>query len=312
MASLRRRILTRNPNVTGGGGGTTSGTAHLEWGPDFGNPPEFQVGVAVSMPEVSILNRETVGVTLTMPELALLNTKSVGAHLSGSVLGAPFWQSVQTATATNPDPPEITINKPDNVVEGDLLVSFIGIATLIGDLDINTPAGWTTIRGDVLITPSLRLRSFYKIATSSEPTTYTFEITVDGATSHILGEIHHIKGAHPTTPIDANTGATLLASALDPDPSAPAVTTVANDCLVFSILLHDHANLPQTHTAPANHVERTDFEVLNSNRKSLTSATRAFATPGAQAAVEFNCTEIVATDAVLQRISIAPGELIIA
>lgn len=267
------------------------------------------VGVAADLTTLALDNEKSVGVALDVTNLALDNTKSVGVALAGSVVSAPFWQSVATSRGSDGELSSITCNKPSGLAVGDLMLAFVGINDITTAANINTPSGWTLIRTDTQT--NLEARSFWKIADSSDVAASNFTFTFSAAQDNHTCEIHRIQGAHATTPIDANSGASLADSALDPDPSAPAVTTVANNCLVFAFLFHDHLLLNQTHTPPASHVERTDFEDDNSitGVVSSTSATRVFATPGSQAAVEFNCTESVATDAVMQRISIAPGTI---
>jgi hypothetical protein len=64
--------------------------------------------------------------------------------------------------------PMLTINKPAGTVEGDLMVAVMaagGGATWTGD------TGWTEL-ADQGVTPSLRIA--YKVASASEPSSYTF------------------------------------------------------------------------------------------------------------------------------------------
>jgi hypothetical protein len=269
------------------------------------------VGCHISLANVELGGALAAGVgsRITMPTMAMAHTKTVGGHISGTALGAPFWQNVTTKNVADGGNQSITVNVPAGTQDGDLLLLIVGNKTdLVGDANFNTPAGWNLIFHTDQ--SQMNLASFWRIA-SSEPASYTVT-TVTGPNDWV-GEMHRITGTHATTPLDASAEASLAAAAVDPDPSAPAVTTVAANCLVFAVLLHDHASLAQTHTPPASHAERTDFEGVGaSTRIGLTTATRVFATPGSQAAVEFNCTETVATDACMQRISIAPGTIVLA
>jgi len=275
------------------------------------------VGVNVDLESLALEHTKTIGATVTMPALALEHTKTARVHLSGSVLGAPFWQSEGHFGTTAAGPTNITCDIPPGTQVGDLLLAYIAASNTTTTPIITTPSGWTDIRSDTLdiaggAVVNIVVKSMSRIADGTEGATKTF--TVSGATN-ITSEIHRLNGVHQTTPIDAHAGATLIATAIDPDPSAPAVTTVADNCMVFAYLAHYHATVNQTHTSPASHVERTDFESDNATTGTVlgsTSATRVFATAGSQAAVEFNCTETVATDAVMQRIAIAPGSLVVA
>jgi hypothetical protein len=81
---------------------------------------------------------------------------------------------------------------------------------------------------------------------------------------------------------------------------------------VIAFLFHDHAALSQSHTAPASHVERTDFESATTVIKGSTSDTRVFAAIGATGTATHDCTETVATDGIMQRVAVAAGDLVIA
>lgn len=302
--------MARSGYQVSSSGSVSTTAASVAWGPDFGESADNNtrsIGVNLAFPSIALEHSKTVRTQLTMPSLDLQHSKSIGVDLTGTVSGAPFWQSVRTAVV--PSSTSINVFKPTGTVEGDLLVAFVGIYTAVGVGDVNTPSGWNSIRTDTVT--NNRVRSFYKTATASEPASYTFTFTA--TQDRASAEAHRINATHATTPIDAHAGATVTAADLDPDPSAPAVTTVSSNCLVLAYLYHDHGVLNNTHTAPANHVERTDFETAGAvSIHASTSATRVFATAGSQAAVEFNCTEATGTDGVMQRVAIAPGVLTIA
>lgn len=268
---------------------------------------------SISIPNLGLSTDISQTQAIRNPNLGLSMAVSQTQTLGGKILGAPFWQSVGTKANNAAGSTSIIIPKPSGLVVGDLMLAFIGTSKAATDATVNTPTGWALVRATGLggVTQVL-VRSFWKIADSADVAASDFTFTFTASADNSTGEIHRINAAHATTPIDASNGATLAASAADPDPSAPAVTTVAANCLVFAFLFHSHAALTQSHTPPASHVERTDFQNSNTIIFGSTSATRTFASPGLQAAVEFNCTETVATDAVMQRVSIAPGEQIIA
>lgn len=312
----RKRIKHR---TSGAAGGVTPIIGVVEWGPDFGESSDnntFTVGCNVTMPQIELIGNLNCGCNVAFTDLAVDYTgPTVGAHLSGEVLGAPFWQSVQTNTATASP---ISVNKPASVAVGDLMVALIGI-TCTGPTAtpvVTPPAGWTlildtTINGAANTTHG---SSYYRIADGTEGSSFNFSYTLGtGTTERVTGEIHRIIGTHATTPINVSAEATLLGTALTPDPVSPAVTTTAINCLVFAWLVHDHLALSQTHTEPASHIETTDFQATNTgNIVSSTTDWRVFATAASTGTATHNCSETVATDAVLQRIAISPGTLIIA
>lgn len=277
-------------------------------------------GVGIDLDSLAMVGNLGVNAAITMPALALTGNLGVDAAMTGTALGAPFWQEVNTGiiaptVGTNST---VTVSKLAGTQVGDLLLAFVGIMGGLLATDWNTPSGWTLVRTDTQTTAGGAATNnaagiFWRIADSSDigGAPYSFSATVAG--TRLTAEVHRITAFDSSTPIDAHAGATLLASALDPDPNPPSVTTTVVNTRVFAHLLHDHLALNQTHTPPASHVERTDFEADNTTTVTgSTTADRVFAATGATGTVEFNCTETVATDAIIQRVAIAPGTITLA
>lgn len=294
-----------SPFKTGFYGGGGQCAANVVWGPNFGEDQELEVGVSVTLGgAVQLESQLTVGVNIAF-SVGLLGSLTVGTHVTGSVLGAPFWQSVATATSATGS---ITITKPAGTVDGDLLLALIACDTILSNQDIDTPAGWALIRHDTI--SNQHARSFWKIA-SGEPADYTFTFTA--APNVSTGSIHRINATDAITPINAHAGGTLAAAMLDPDPDVTSVTTTVPNCLVLAWNSHDHALLSQTHTPGPSHIERADFQHITASIVLGSHAqTRVFAAAGATGTIVSDCTEATATDACLQRIAIAPGSFIIA
>lgn len=311
----RRRIAVASTGH--GGGGSIPVVGNVVWGPDFGESPTaddktWTVKSALTMDAVDFTNERIVGCNLTMPALEFENTKPVGVHLSAEVLGAPFWQSVATNALTG-NASSITVNKPAGVVEGDLMIAWIGTANSSSDVTVNTLSGWTAIGTGSLNTAGenfARGTLLRKIAGPSEPSNYTF--TFSGTANQATGEIHRLNGINTTTPINTFLFATGLAAGLQPDPPAPAVTTTVTNCMIMRFLFHQHLTLPQTHTPAANNVEATDYQSTNVNIYSSSSMWRVQAAAGSTGTAAFNCTESVATDFVVATLAIQPGTLILA
>lgn len=272
---------------------------------------------ALSMPTLVVVeNPQAVRAALTMPVLAVVeNTLAVQGKLTGTALGAPFWQSVGLSTfpaAAN----NIVCAIPSGNVSGNLLLAFVCTtkATANGQLQINTPAGWTQgatvgLTGTV---SALVGTVFWRIADGTEGASVTFNFTGGTNAAQATAEIHRLTGTHATVPIDSSATATLLSSALVPDPVSPSVTTIAANCMVFCFLNHYHAALNQTHTAPATNIERTDFEnTVTAQIASSTSDTRVFSATGATGTAVHDCTETASTDAVMLRVAIAPGTVVL-
>ena len=311
MARLRRQETYQQPAGAGGGGGPV--VAFVDFGPDYGegsgNDGITAAATAhLSVPTIGVTRTQQATALLTVPTIGVLRTQPASAHLSASVIGAPFWQSVATATTVSGF--DIVVPKPSGVVEGDLVVAHIAEYLLTTATSIpNVPSGWTFIRS--IISPgTLKVASYtyWKIAGGSEPADYTWSLDGDIKT----GEIHRFNGTHATTPINASAQASLNATALDSDPDSPSVTTTVANCLVISFLAHNHAALNQTHSPGASHVERSDFEAGSTLFGGSNMQERVFVAIGATGTVAHDCTETVATDAVMIRIAIAPGSVILA
>jgi hypothetical protein len=137
----------------------------------------------------------------------------------------------------------LTLGPPAPLVAGDLLLAAI---TIRGSSTITPPAGWTLIRSD-LNGANLRLSTYWRTATASEPATYTWTFSGPRLAA---GGIHAYSGVDATTPIDVangqpNTSGTSL--------TAPGVTTtVPNTRLVAFYSMTTNATI----TPPPGMTER--------------------------------------------------------
>jgi hypothetical protein len=137
-------------------------------------------------------------------------------------MAAPTYEEF-TEAKSGANVTSITIDKPANTAEGDLLIC--GIAT-DGDNSASSP-GWTEISQNSQST-SAYFGCFYKIAGASEPSSYTFDLT---SSEQVYAFILRITGHDSSNPIDvdgAATGTTI--GAIVP---CPAVTTLTDDCLIL-------------------------------------------------------------------------------
>lgn len=120
----------------------------------------------------------------------------------------------------------ITIPRSTSVVAGDFMIAQVAMRP--SSPTIAPPSGWTFIRRDNSSTNRITTALYYKFATASEPTSYTWTFSTSLITS---GGIVAYRGVDPTTPIDAHSGrvnasgCTLTANSV--------TTTRANDMLVF-------------------------------------------------------------------------------
>ncbi len=155
---------------------------------------------------------------------------------------SPVFKSASYAT-NNAIATTLVVPRPATFATGDLLLASIAIR---GSSTISPPAGWTVIRNDLNGT-NLRQVTWWKVATASEPATYTFTFSAGRLSS---GAIHAYGGVHPTNPIDVSSGSINASST---SLTATGVTTtVANDRLVAFYSMTTNATV----TPPAGMTER--------------------------------------------------------
>lgn len=79
----RQRIGGGGPGGSGGGGGPAP-AGNLLWGPDFGDPPETEVGIALSLLSYGLIGERTIGVAGRLTNLAATyNAQGVALDLDG-------------------------------------------------------------------------------------------------------------------------------------------------------------------------------------------------------------------------------------
>lgn len=130
--------------------------------------------------------------------------------------------SGQTGLATSVDAP-----KPDGVTVDDVLVAVVGASASGSPQEHGAPTGWTKVRFDDEGV-SYRQSVWYKVAGSSEPSSYTF--TKNGTTAHMAVVIAAYTGVDTTGPIDVSGGATGQSDTL----TAPSVTTTVESTRVIA------------------------------------------------------------------------------
>jgi len=137
----------------------------------------------------------------------------------------------------------ITINKPSGVTQGDIMIASIS------ELDVNADAlsdpslsGWTLIPGVVNVGggSAKHCALFYKIATASEPASYTFTLTgspvppnIYTVYTHSIGSIVAFSGVDAANPFDAiGTMNSQLSHTPSTGLSAPSITTTTDNCAI--------------------------------------------------------------------------------
>lgn len=181
-----------------------------------------------------------------------------------------------TATSTNTS---ITINKPSGVISGDVMI--VNIAQYdnrnitLSDANLS---GWTLISGADLGGNRGRWGSvLYKIASSSEPSSYTFAL--DGNTSSSVGAIIAFSGIDITNPIDAS-GSIKVRDATNLSATS-ITTTISNSGIIMLGMIGNGALNFSTWstTSPGTLTELYDFN--NGGNVSVGAAWAIKATAGA-------------------------------
>ncbi|MDX6396805.1 MAG: hypothetical protein QOJ43_213, partial [Gaiellaceae bacterium] len=119
---------------------------------------------------------------------------------------------------------------PAGVVPGDQLIAFVSSTAATATLDVAPPAGWTLVRTDSSTT-FVKLWTFRKQATASEPATYTFTFqdptgTNVNKTSRAI--VAAYSGIMSSAPIDGNYGNN-SAGASNRTANVPGVSTTGTN-----------------------------------------------------------------------------------
>jgi len=121
----------------------------------------------------------------------------------------------------------LTLNVPNGTQSGDVMVAHVAVRT--AGNTITAPSGWTQIvRKDT--GSALSTVAYWKVAGSSEPSSYTWNFGTSGEAS---GGIGSYIGVNTTTPIDVSNGQ--YNSATNNVDNSGVTTTAANDMLVYAV-----------------------------------------------------------------------------
>jgi len=131
-----------------------------------------------------------------------------------------------SANTTGSSSSSLTLNVPAGTQSGDVMVAHVVVRT--AGNTITAPTGWTQIvRKDT--GSALSTVAYYKVASSSEPASYTWNFGTSGEAS---GSIGSYIGVNNAAPVDVSNGQ-LNSSSNNVDNSG-VTTTVANDMLVYA------------------------------------------------------------------------------
>ncbi len=121
----------------------------------------------------------------------------------------------------------LTVNKPTGTASDDVMIAHVIVRT--AGNTITAPSGWTLIKRQDSGS-SISTATYWKLAGSSEPSSYTWSFSTSGEAS---GGIASYIGVNKTSPIDAsnaqyNSGTSTVSN-------SGVTTTVPNDMLVFAV-----------------------------------------------------------------------------
>jgi hypothetical protein len=148
---------------------------------------------------------------------------------------------------------EVTVSPPSSVAAGDLLLANISVNGG-NSANITAPSGWTQILRTDNDT-SISIVSYYKMASASKPSNYTW--TIDHQTT-AKGEISRYTGVDTTNPIDASAGNIGFGTVATTTP----LTTSANNEQIVTLLAIDvgkSANAGAYFSTPTGMTERYDL-----------------------------------------------------
>ena len=150
-------------------------------------------------------------------------------------------------TATTTGATSLVLGVPAGVQSNDLLVAHIA---RVGNAAINTPTGWTAA-GGTNNGSFIRQATYYRVAGSSEPGSYTWTWT---GTQPAAGGMSAYYGVKASAPLDAVGAATTANNTTTV--TAASITTAANDALVLAFF---SSNTNSTYSTATGMSERYEI-----------------------------------------------------
>ena len=174
--------------------------------------------------------------------LALGVTILAFAIAPGSAQAAISYVAASGSATSGSGATSLAINKPTGVASGNVMIALL---TVTGTGALTEPSGWTVIQDKTQGT-ALRQITYYKVAGSSEPSSYSWGL---GSTRQASGGIIDYSGVNDTAPIDASASA----SGASGNAVAGSLTTsVPND----QVIIASGFNINTTVTAPTGTTDR--------------------------------------------------------
>lgn len=135
--------------------------------------------------------------------LSALSILQISAQCASSCSFVASTQAIGTSTG-------VTVAKPTGVAQNDVMIAAVHVGWCNSGSAITPPAGWTLIghtsntgSGCGSSNTTRQLATFYKVATASEPSNYTFTGTTN---QYYVGGIVAYSGVNTANPINTASG----------------------------------------------------------------------------------------------------------
>jgi hypothetical protein len=168
---------------------------------------------------------------------------------SSPAVGITFGGAATTVNTTASS--SLTIPRPAGTAAGDVLVASLA---LNGSGVANAPFGWVQMAAVTSIT-NPKLYAYYRVATASEPASYTWSLTSAVANS---GGVARYSGVDIANPL-ASTVSTASSSASVAVLTVPGVTTASPEAMLVGAAAINASPTTVTITGPTGMTERWDL-----------------------------------------------------
>lgn len=163
-------------------------------------------------------------------------------------------------TAPNGDTSTISLPVPAAASAGDVLVAHVVLHThAFGANPLPAPSGWHLVRTDD-DNNHLIAGIFWRVATGSEPSSYTFTNNSGDVTQQATGAIVAYRGVDTASPVEAHAGTASLTGS--DTLTAPSVTTTSANTRLLS-LVGVYGNDQGPATPPGSMTERYEGTEVN-------------------------------------------------
>ena len=175
-------------------------------------------------------------------------TDSSYAILSESALGGDITY-ISEAEASATSGTSAQISKPTNTIENDFMIALL-VSTISSDTDgstmSSTPSGWTNEYDYTQsATSGQHVYIYWKIASSSEPSSYTWTWT---SSCGWVAQITTFKGVDTGSPIQVEGGVNQESSS---SPMSPSITTTEDNSMIWLYDVSDDDDVPASGGAPS-------------------------------------------------------------